>query len=50
MKFDYIIGNPPYQDETVGEQRTFAPPIYDKFMDEAYKIGERVELIHPARF
>ena len=50
MKFDFIIGNPPYQDETVGEQKTFAPPIYHLFMDEAYKVGDRVELIHPARF
>ncbi len=50
MKFDFIIGNPPYQDETVGEQKQFAPPIYDKFMDESYKTGNVVELIHPARF
>lgn len=50
MKFDFVIGNPPYQDETVGEQKTFAPPIYHKFIDEAYKISDRVELIHPARF
>lgn len=50
MKFDFIIGNPPYQDETVGEQKTFAPPIYHLFMDEAFKVGDRVELIHPARF
>lgn len=50
MKFDFCIGNPPYQDETVGEQKQFAPPVYDKFMDEAYKISDVVELIHPARF
>ena len=50
MKFDYIIGNPPYQEETVGNQKAFAPPIYNKFMDEAYKIANIVELIHPARF
>lgn len=50
MKFDFIIGNPPYQDETVGEQKTFAPPIYHLFLDEAYKVADRVELIHPARF
>ena len=50
MKFDYIIGNPPYQDETLGKNLTFAPPIYHLFMDEAYKISDRVELIHPARF
>lgn len=50
MKLDFIIGNPPYQDETVGEQKQFAPPIYHLFMDAAYQIGDKVELIHPARF
>ncbi|MCD8017056.1 MAG: Eco57I restriction-modification methylase domain-containing protein [Oscillospiraceae bacterium] len=50
MKFDFIIGNPPYQDETVGEQKAFAAPIYDKFLDNAYKIADHVEMIHPARF
>lgn len=50
MKFDFVIGNPPYQDETIGENDTYAPPIYNLFMDEVYKIGEKVELIHPARF
>ena len=50
MKFDYIIGNPPYQDETLGDNVTYAPPIYHLFLDEAYKIADRVELIHPARF
>lgn len=50
MKFDYIIGNPPYQEETKGENETYAPPVYHLFMDEAYKIANKVELIHPARF
>lgn len=50
MKFDFVIGNPPYQDETIGDNKTFAPPIYNKFMDESYKVGNQVELIHPARF
>ncbi len=50
MKFDYIIGNPPYQDESSGEQKNYAPPIYHHFMDETYKIADKVELIHPARF
>lgn len=48
--FDFAIGNPPYQDNTKGDNDTYAPPIYDKFMDAAIKIAERVELIHPARF
>lgn len=50
MKFDFVIGNPPYQDNTIGENDTFAPPVYDKFMDAAYTVADRVELIHPARF
>lgn len=50
MKFDFVIGNPPYQDETVGEQKTFMSPVYDKFMDAAYSISSKVELITPARF
>ncbi|CAK7036166.1 MAG: hypothetical protein BACD_00119 [Bacteroides rodentium] len=50
MRFDYIIGNPPYQDEAIGDNKTFAPPIYHKFLENAYKVGDVVELIHPARF
>lgn len=50
MKFDFIIGNPPYQDETLGENKGFAPPIYHQFMDGAYEVADAVELIHPARF
>lgn len=50
MKFDYVIGNPPYQDTTTGENETFAPPVYDKFMDAAFTVADKVELIHPARF
>lgn len=50
MKFDFITGNPPYQDESVGEQKTYAPPIYHQFIDGAVKVADVVELIHPARF
>lgn len=50
MKFDFVIGNPPYQDETIGDNVTFAPPVYHMFMDAAYEIGNKVELITPARF
>ena len=49
MKFDYIIGNPPYQEETESDS-TRMPPIYNLFLEEAYKISDRVEMIHPARF
>lgn len=47
LKFDVIIGNPPYQDETVG---TSDNPIYHLFMKESYKIADKVMLITPARF
>lgn len=50
MKFDFCIGNPPYQDETLGDNKGFAPPVYNKFLDAAFEIADRVEMIHPARF
>lgn len=48
MKFDYIIGNPPYQEETEGNGRK--SPLYHLFMDAAYSLSARVELVTPARF
>lgn len=50
LKFDVIIGNPPYQDETIGGNKTYAPPIYHKFLEESYKLADKVEMIHPGRF
>lgn len=50
FKFDVVIGNPPYQDRTIGENRTYQPPVYHLFLDEAYKLSNKVMLIHPARF
>lgn len=47
-KFYAVIGNPPYQEETEGNQRK--TPIYNYFMDEAYQVSDRTELITPARF
>ena len=46
MKFDVVIGNPPYQE--TGEARD--EPIYHYFMDESYKISKKSVLITPARF
>ena len=48
MKFDFCIGNPPYQEETQNNGRQ--NPVYNKFMDETYKVAECVELITTARF
>ena len=49
MKFDVVIGNPPYQEEAAGNN-TAGLPIYHYFMEEAYKLSSKVELITPARF
>lgn len=49
FKFDVVIGNPPYQEEAGGTSSS-DKPIYNYFMDEAYKIGNTVELITPGRF
>ena len=49
--FDFCIGNPPYQEEfTADGNKTYAAPVYNKFMDAANEIANGVELIHPARF
>lgn len=49
MRFDYVIGNPPYQD-TTDSLSTRMPPVYHLFMDAAYQVADKVELITPARF
>ena len=48
-KFDVVIGNPPYQEDSVGDS-THNMPIYNKFMDAAYEVATKVVLITPARF
>ena len=50
--FDYVIGNPPYNADfsSYGDNSTFAKPVYNLFLDEAYKVADKVEMIHPARF
>ncbi|MBT8933668.1 Eco57I restriction-modification methylase domain-containing protein [Lactobacillus delbrueckii subsp. bulgaricus] len=51
MKFDVVIGNPPYQDSTTGDNdNNFAAPIYSNFMDLSFKLSDLVTLITPARF
>ena len=47
-KFDFAIGNPPYQEEVKGNNKD--KPIYNYFYDEAEKIAVRYELITPGRF
>lgn len=47
MKFNVIVGNPPYQDRREG---TSDNPIYHLFMDMAYQLSEKVVLVTPGRF
>lgn len=47
MKFDVIVGNPPYHITT---ERTSDAPIYHFFMDIAYDLCNKVSFITPARF
>ncbi|EPF47269.1 hypothetical protein HMPREF1222_01093 [Treponema vincentii F0403] len=47
MKFDAIVGNPPYQETLQGSSDT---PIYHYFYDAAFKLSNLVTLITPARF
>lgn len=50
--FNYVIGNPPYQEEFggSGNNKTYGAPVYNQFIDAVYGISDKVELIHPARF
>ena len=52
-KFYAVIGNPPYQlsaMESDSGNKTYAPPIYHDFMDSAFEVSDKVELVTPARF
>ncbi|HQQ44355.1 MAG TPA: Eco57I restriction-modification methylase domain-containing protein [Bacillota bacterium] len=49
LKFDIVIGNPPYQEEAKGTSSS-DDPIYHLFMKEAYKLSDKVMFITPARF
>jgi hypothetical protein len=48
MKFDAVVGNPPYQEST---DTNFAKPVYHYFIDSAKKMTPKyVCMVHPARF
>ncbi len=48
MKFDAIVGNPPYQENNEDNSRD--NPIYHYFYDLAEKVSDKYSLISPARF
>ena len=49
MKFNAVVGNPPYQIENKGSGAG-KDPIYHIFIDMARNIADKGSLIHPARF
>ena len=49
VKFDVVVGNPPYQNEGVGITSR-DEPIYHRFVELSYEISDKVILITPARF
>ena len=49
MFFDAVVGNPPYQNITDSDS-TRMPPVYNYFIDTAFKLADKVSLVTPARF
>ena len=51
MKFDVVIGNPPYQEDTDGGgTKTRGLPLFDKFVLQAQQMADIVSMITPVRW
>jgi hypothetical protein len=51
MKFNIIVGNPPYQQKDGGANKNFASPIYNEFVDIAKKLNPNcISMIMPTRW
>ena len=48
MKFDFVIGNPPYQE--MNSSNKMSRSVYPDFVRESKKIGKKISLIMPARW
>jgi hypothetical protein len=51
MKFDVIVGNPPYQQSDSGANKNFASPIYNEFVNLSIKLSPNfITIIMPTRW
>lgn len=48
MKFDFVIGNPPYHKENAANSRK--PALYHLFIEQARSLADRSVIVAPARF
>ncbi len=50
MKFDFCIGNPPYQESDGGGTGDSAVPVYNKFVEASKEVANCLTMITPSRW